>query len=107
MEKSLQEMALGSSADAMARLEASLSAAEEALKWYSERAADVVRYLALSQTDAILAVLKEFELDGGRRAAQALSTPPLFRCTACEAESEGDPPDCPRDGVHCNVVEAG
>ena len=34
-------------------------------------------------------------------------TPPLFRCTACEAESEGDPPDCPRDGVHCNVVEVG
>ena len=33
--------------------------------------------------------------------------PPLYRCTACEAESEGDPPDCPRDGVHCNVVEVG
>lgn len=27
------------------------------------------------------------------------------RCTVCEAEAIGDRPDCPEDGVHCNIVE--
>ena len=49
-------------------------------------------------TDKAIAAAKQLRAD---------DTPPLYRCAACEAESEGDPPDCPRDGVHCNVVEVG
>ena len=26
-------------------------------------------------------------------------------CTVCGAEDTGDRPDCPEDGVHCNIVE--
>jgi hypothetical protein len=29
----------------------------------------------------------------------------IYRCTVCGAEDFGDRPDCPRDGVHCNIVE--
>jgi hypothetical protein len=37
-----------------------------------------------------------------RRAA--IEAGELYRCTVCEAEQIGDPPVCPTDAVHCNVV---
>jgi hypothetical protein len=30
---------------------------------------------------------------------------PIYHCTVCGADGLGDRPDCPRDGVHCNIVE--
>ncbi len=45
------------------------------------------------------------------RAAIAKYNPPAgdeptkYRCTVCEAESEGDQPDCPNDASQCNIVE--
>ena len=37
-----------------------------------------------------------------RRAA--IEAGELRRCIVCEAENFIDDPDCPRDGVHCNVI---
>lgn len=37
-----------------------------------------------------------------RRAA--IDAGELRRCTVCEAENTIDNPECPRDGIHCNIV---
>lgn len=49
-----------------------LGRCEDALRWYEERASALVRYSKGGQGDAILAVMAELTLDGGKRAARAL-----------------------------------
>ena len=44
------------------------------------------------------ASMAEIERNAAREAGE------LYRCTVCEAEQIGDPPVCPTDAIHCNVV---
>jgi len=48
-------------------LQSQLSAAQEALNWYGEKAEAASRYLANKQSDAVLAVVTELSLDAGKR----------------------------------------
>ena len=54
-------------------LEALLAQAELVVAWYGEKAASLVRYMNEGKLDAQVAVMKELELDGGKRAQQALA----------------------------------
>ena len=44
------------------------------------------------------AIMAEIERNTAREAGE------LYHCTICEAEQIGDPPVCPTDSIHCNVV---
>lgn len=55
----------------MSKLE-KISALENSLKWYQEKAQATNRYLAENNHDALLAVLTELSLDNGMRAQGAL-----------------------------------